>query len=144
MGKIGGEEIYRKVTFADGVMTAVGTVAIAYSMSVSAQPTVSTAGAITRDTAGKMWCSFEEFTPDSTGSTNFINGNTAGSGSISCELVDSSDISFGTQATMDLKYYVLKTTSAESVNTALKYTDYEVDFATDGDATFKLNNQSIA
>lgn len=144
MGKIGGEEIYRKVTFADGVMTAVGTVAIAYSMSVATQPTTSSAGTITRDTAGKMWCSFEEFTPDSTGSVNFINGNTAGGGSISCELVDSSNISFGTQATRDLKYYVLKTTSTESVNTDLKYTDYEVDFATDGDATFKLNNQSIA
>ena len=144
IGKIGGEEIYRKVTFADGVMTAVGTVAIAYSMSVATQPTISSAGAITRDTTGKMWCSFEEFTPDSTGSVNFINGNTAGSGSISCELVDSSNIGFGTQATRDLKYYVLKTTSAESVNTDLKYTDYEVDFATDGDATFKLNNQSIA
>lgn len=144
-GKVGGEEIYRKVTFANGVMTAVGTVAIMYPLTLDSMPSGSSSVSITKNTAGKVWCSFEEVAADSTGTSDFLEGVTDNSGNaITATLVDSSNISFGTQATRDMHIYVLKAATSENVNTDLKYTDYSVNLSAFNYSTYKLENQSVA
>lgn len=142
-GKIGGEEIYRKVTFNNGVMTINGVVAIMYSMSLDGTPTVNKSVVITRNTAKKVWCSFEANSSDSTGIDNFIEGAVSSNGTAVAKLIDSENISFGVQATKDLFYYILKPSSIEDVNTNFKYTDYSMNLTVQGYTTFKLENQSV-